>query len=229
MSSKPISLLSFIYNTTGSPAYRTEMHVDMVDAFNRFRIEDKDTRTACFEIEKAAYELRIASSDAAARTPSSPTLYKQGLDNIQTSSRKLFHKLKEELVLMVQRERPPAVPLEREIDPTAQHRETVSGSGPVSLAGGQVQILEAPPFLVLDYVYYFFHFPDLRNEIVKARGVATALSKVAGASGDVLSALGRLAAAMNRTGSSDQVAGDVGVLCDCLALEYQDRGWRKCW
>jgi hypothetical protein len=244
--SKPITLLSFICNTTGTPAYRTEMHMDMRRAFQRFAVDNGTAQGACFEIERAAYDLRTSSSDAFALVPANGALYADADARMRAAPRILFNELVNEIVAMVLN--PSAfVDLNDELDPNRKPDVVIKGFGPISrnadsgglLVSDNIGTKAAPkPHLLLDYVYYFFHFKEARAAILKdMSGVERAADAIAQSSGaipaEVIQTLQKLGSMMDSTSSTSVTEAAVRplaqILCNHLASEYEGRGWRKCW
>jgi hypothetical protein len=228
--SKPITLLSFIYNTTGSPAYRTEMHMDMGVAFDRFKVTDAQTRESCFKVEKAAYELRVFSSDAKASIPIDGERYRKAGSDLKVSVADLFAALEKELGNFVRERNYDEPNLGREIDPTRTGQPVV-GFGTVVLVPEEVKVAPNGWHLLLDYVYYFFHFRRARAAIrLDTAGVVAALKKIGEAdrADAVVRALFRVGEVLDGRDNPD-VDAEIGIICDALAREYEDRGWLTCW
>lgn len=252
--SKPETLLSFIYNTTCVPAYRTEMHMDMRRAFERLKVVDGAAQDACFEIEKAAYELRTSSSGVAASQPVNVANYAAAKARMAQAAPALFSELVGQIVAMVvaKADFSAVAPLEREIDVNAfspQVGQEIVGAGPIAFPEWPTLAVadnsEAPGsrhHLLLAFAYYFFHYKSARAAIIKnkmigferaARSLAAFSPVPLNKSGqpaivDTLLELGRM------TDSPEPVPAAVieplaRDLCDLLAVEYEGPGWLACW
>jgi len=150
------------------------MHMDMRRAFQRFAIDNGTAEGACFEIERAAYDLRTSSSDAFALVPHNVPLYASAQVRMSNAPRILFEELESEIVAMVLN---PTTfgDLNAEVDPNGQSEAGITGFGPISINRGGASVAvsdnngttDQPPLrhLLLDYVYYFFHFKAARVAI----------------------------------------------------------------
>jgi hypothetical protein len=147
--SKPRSLLSFIYNTTMVPNYRTEMHMDMRRAFERFGVTNGVAQAACFDIEQATYGFRTTTSDVAAKIVINGADYDSAKALIEKAAPVLFKEVADELVTFVleKRDDEELAPLAREISPTSPPAADKTGFGPlaISTASGALQLVRPAP------------------------------------------------------------------------------------
>jgi hypothetical protein len=263
--SKPKTLLSFIYNTTVVPNYRTEMHMDMRRSFERFKVTDGATQAACFQIEEAAYWFRQATSDVEAKQIINQTLYEDAQRTMVAGTEALFAQLETELAWMVlhKPEFETQAPLEREINVNGADGQERIGFGPVALppASGVRMVKPmaeagagaprprmgarpgaAPWYPFLSYVYYFFHYKEVRAELRRnpldleqaLAPLSGALKPAADASRlpvlDALLALGESMDSGTRSKATpSDIRGNVKELCDVLSLEYRLFDWPWCW
>lgn len=239
---KPKGLLSFIRNTTGAAAYRDEMHVDMRTAFDRFGVVDGVVQGVCFDVEKAAYEIRRSSQDRFGKlaSPLAAARHTAARQLMAESSRALFRELARELTqrLLAGEDLSAGLDLASELckDPPAG---VVRGDGPIELHAGRVHVLderelgEAP--LLLDILYYYFHFPETRASLRQSHALRAAVEAIAQKSGEerlhaeVEEALEELERFMAKQESAKRVALLVDRLAELLAIEYDDRASCYCW
>jgi hypothetical protein len=249
---KPHTLLSFVCNTTGTPAYRTEMHMDMRRAFQRFEVNNGAAEASCFEIERAAYDIRVSSADAFELVPLNGTLYADAQDRMRHAPRVLFEELTNEIVAMVLD--PSAFgDLGVELDPDAQPAAGITGFGPISItANASVAVSDngagtnppTVPYLLLEYVYYFFHFKDARAAIMNdTSGIERAADAIEQSFGPIprssngkpevlqtLLSLGTMMDATARSAVTEVAVRPLALaLCTLLASEYSVRGHKRCW
>ena len=239
---KPKGLLSFVRNTTGAAAYRDEMHVDMRSAFERFGIVDGGVQGVCFEVERAAYEIRRSSDDRFGRhaSPLAAARHADARKLMRDSSAALFRELASDLTvrLLAREELGAGVDLAHELrkDPLVG---VIRGDGPIELNGDRVSVLdsreldEAP--LLLDLVYYFFHFPSTRTPLLQSRALEHAVDAIAQKNGErnLYAEVRDALAVLDRYLASGEPAPRVGPLvtrlCELLAVEYDDRASCYCW
>jgi hypothetical protein len=239
---KPKGLLSFVRNTTGTAAYRDEMHVDMRSAFERFEIVDGTVQGVCFEVERAAYEIRRSSDDRFGRhaSPLAAARHADARKLMRDSSVALFRELGSDLTarLLAREDLGAGVDLAHELrkDPPLG---VIRGDGPIELNGDRVSVLdsrelgEAP--LLLDIVYYFFHFPSTRAPLLQSRALERAVDAIAQKNGerDLCAEVRDALAVLDRFLASGEPAPRVGPivtrLCELLAVEYDDRASCYCW
>lgn len=245
---KPKGLLSFIRNTTSVAAYRDEMHVDMRTGFERFEIRNGAVQRTCFDVEEAAYSIRRASVDRFGRQ--AMILRQDDLAAARTrmaqSSQALFAELATDLAPRVQAREDfnQGLKLEREI------RKEAPEAGPRVEGLGPVVVLDGPPRveikahdelgedpLLLDLLYYFFHFPSTRDALLKSAALSNALRAIdlakhgQGSMQPALDALAGIKQHLDGTSvqSAEVISGWVNGLCALLAFEYQDRAYPICW
>lgn len=239
---KPKGLLSFIRNTTGVAAFRDEMHVDMRVAFERFGVVDGSVQGVCFDVERAAYEIRKSSQDRFGKrsAPLAAARHAAARQLMIDSSRALFRELARDLTarLLAGEDLNGGLSLAREIckDPPA---DGVRGEGPIELRGDAITVLEARELgeapLLLDILYYYFHFPETRGPLRQSRALARALEAIAQKSGserlhaEVVEGLAELDRFMTTKGSPSRIAPLVARLGELLAIEYDDRASCYCW
>lgn len=241
-SRKPQGLLSFVRNTTGAAAYRDEMHVDMRTAFERFGIVDGRVQGVCFDVERAAYEIRRSSDDRFGRhaSPLSAARHTAARKLMADSSAALFRELASDLTLrlLAREDLGAGLDLAHEIckDPPVG---VVRGDGPIELNAAGVSVLDARELgeapLLLDIVYYFFHFPITRAPLLQSRALGRAVQAIEQKSGEqnlhaeVRDAL----AVLDRYATSGEPSSRVGPLvtrlCELMAIEYDDRASCYCW
>ncbi|HXJ19724.1 MAG TPA: hypothetical protein VMT03_05775 [Polyangia bacterium] len=186
--SKPRSLLSFIYNTTMVPSYRTEMHMDMRRAFERFGVTNGVAQAACFNIEQATYGFRTTTDDVAAKRVINGAKYDAAKALIAEAAPILFKEVADELVRFAveKRDDEAVAPLAGEISPTSAPRAPKTGFGPLSIpaAEGSPTLTRPDPagvgtamgvmaggisptnYPFLSYGYYFFHYRAARAAIL---------------------------------------------------------------
>jgi hypothetical protein len=234
--STPRTLLSFIYNTTGLAAYRREMHLDMRDAFKRFGISDGAVRDACYEIEEAAYEMRTFSTDRLARKPTNLAYWRAARAKMFESTRVLFGILSEDLAFRVVN--PPSNDATAAA-PAVEFQPDRYAS--LAREGEKVVVRDfdgdlREPYLLLDYLYFFFHYPQLQAQILASKGLEAALDELnanpAGKARELAAkakgALQALAAGQRASKSAD-IRAFTDDVCAALAQEYCDRASQKCW
>lgn len=242
--SKPNTLLSFVCNATGVPGYRTEMHMDMRRSFERFQVDNGVAQGACFELERAAYDLRLSTSDPAMVVPINGGLYAAGRARAEEASPVLFKEVADEIVGMVVNATN-FDGLSAEIDPNGVPGTAISGFGPITIgADGVVAVAQNPRRdILLEYLYYFFHFKEARAAIMRdMSGVARAADKIdlffqiprdSAGNPQVLGALQKLGALMDapvRTGVTDAAVRPLALeVCGLLALEYAQIDIPICW
>ncbi len=222
---KPKGLLSFVYNATGVPAYRTEMHLSMTEGFKRFAVTDPLDHAACFAVERAAYERRVIAKGhvdgelprplrqggGASRTRNQSLATNRA--ELTKAAEDLFDRVGKQLILGA--EPHGFQDLRSEIDPGAPAGTRAVGFGPVRLT--EKDVVEAVPDfgLLLGYVYYIVHFPDTRPSILNAF-----------AGHPLRCLLVELVDELNKNNSLPKMP---DALQTSLAEEYACRGWIVCW
>ncbi|HET9931532.1 MAG TPA: hypothetical protein VFQ35_12620 [Polyangiaceae bacterium] len=240
---KPRGLLSFIRNTTGVAAYRDEMHVDMRAAFERFGITDGAVQAVCFDVERAAYEIRRSSDDRFGRhaSPFAASRHSAARKLMAESSLALFRELSNDLSvrLLAREELAPGLDLAHEVRKDAPPSGVVRGEGPIELHAERIEVVaerelgEAP--LLLDIVYYFFHFPSTRAPLLSSHALERAVDAIAQKSGErnlyaqVHEGLTALDHYLRAGEPASRVSSLVERLCELLAVEYDDRASCYCW
>jgi hypothetical protein len=226
--SKPRNMLSFIYNTTGIGGYRTEMHADMRLAFERFELMDGSAQAACFRIEKAAYDMREASRDAEAKQPIDLPRYVRAETEMKLASQELFKQLSIELTNMVIDGAPQPL--------SGWPSEQLSGLRLLERRGDKLTIVPTSRTLLLDYVYWLVHFPQLRAALLDpAHGIDKVLTQLCGDADSVQAikqSLNTITAQLDAPkgpATYSDVRAQVNTLCEALALEYSSQGWLVCW
>ena len=218
--SKPETLLSFIYNATATPSYRSEMHNRMQTAFARFAVTDPTAQAGCFDVERAAYELRMTSQDVQGTKP------KPGAANDHAAAVALMERSTIQLFGQVARElkgflaQPSAVPaLHEEIAPLEGTPQQAMGFGPICIENGQPRVRTDRRFTLLAYVHYFVHYPAVRALILQHLASLPATQQIG------LPELQRI----HTAASSADRDGAVEALCQALQKEYGDKSWVICW
>lgn len=220
---KPHSMLSFIYNTTGIGSFRGEMHADMRLAFERFELLDGAAQNACFGIEKAAYTLRTVCADAEACKPSDQKRFDQAKQEMKSASEALFKQLSIELTTMISAG---GTQLAGDFP-----SEQLTGLRLVQSANG-VQIESTSKTLLLDYVYWLVHFPQLSAALLHPNnGMERVLQKLPNPL-KIKQAIVAIATALDNPQRAPTYANlrpEVDTLCEALAFEYSMWGWLVCW
>ena len=218
--SKPRSLLSFVYNTTMIPNYRTEMHMDMRRAFERFGVTNGVAQAACFDIEQATYGFRTTTNDVAAKIVINGSDYDSAKALIEKAAPVLFKEVAGELVTFVleKRDDEALAPLAREISPTSPPAADKMGFGPLAIltaSSGALELVRPAPgpdgaksgvmagmaamaagnaptnYPFLSYAYYFFHYRAARTAILgDPSGPLQAIESLAGLVGSAGGAQG---------------------------------------
>lgn len=229
---KPHSLLSFIYNTTIDPPYRLEMHSDMETSFERFGVKTSSTKTSCYEVEQAAYWLRNSSNDVEASGKVNGNENENGKQQMGASAKVLFGDLAVELGPRIAQSKNGSIlgtplSLALALDPRAPANGPAEAPwSPMGVTkDGDVAVKTGG--LLLEYFYFFCHFPAARKTIVANMQVLTAAF---GNPTAVASALKDLDVALdNPAASAGLIQPAVDVVCEELAVEYETQGWPRCW
>ena len=218
--SKPNTLLSFIYNATVTPSYRSEMHNRMQTAFARFGVTDPTAQAGCFDVERAAYELRITSQDVMGTKPKPGAAndHAAAIALMERSTVQLFGQVAVELKSYLAQ--PGAVPaLHEEIAPLEGTAQQALGFGPICIDNGQPRVRTDRQFTLLAYAHYFVHYPAVRALILQHLGGLPAAQQTG------LPELQRIHAAASPADRDSAVE----ALCQVLQREYGVRGWVTCW
>lgn len=223
-SSKPKTLLSFVHNTTDISAYRDEMHSDLRASFERFGIVDPEVHSAWLRLNQAVQELRESSADPSFQTPTDVSKHSAGLAKLRVATGEIFEAIGRELEELV-------LPKE---DFTDELQLDLEGEGSIAIDDvGTLVVVPTrklgEPRLLLDFVYYFFHFPETRSVIMGNQALLEAFYAL----GDPAlvpvghRALQRLDRFMEGSLPLDDLAEKrrhIAALCEMLQLEYERRG-----